>query len=546
MLLKTKTKVMALLVLFLLLTGCSNSSSDPGDMGTIQGQVKPTGEIEINSSDGKQTANSTESEVNQIPLHTAESRPAEYIIKLDRAVQQQEMEREVLPSEAEIIKQISPDTYQIKAGEKLVSELRNSSRIQDIEPNYLVHVQNTPSDRDYEKQWNLEMLAYEDYYDQLKGTGDTTVAVLDTGIIPDHPDLAENLVPGYDFIDDDSDPSDPADKFSHGTHVAGIIGAVTDNGTGIAGTAGNINIMPVRVMGDEGSGDYGTLISGIRWATENGADIINLSLAGSVDSSLLKEAVEEAHKKGVTIVAAAGNSGEKELYYPAKYEEVISVGAVGPSRKRAYYSNYSSRLDLAAPGGDALDSSRSHPRNQILSTGGPEEDYEWKQGTSMAAPHVSAAAALLIENGEKEPDSIHKTLTESATPAGEETGAGILNITAALDLPGSDEGSKRENNDDNDNGNNTESNLKNTRIFTVKPENYTPGQPEELEPGTSITNPDSNGRFTMDGRPGTRVIIAWLDKDGNGKINSGDYLAEKKIEIRAGETREVSLQLETL
>ncbi|MFW6237797.1 MAG: S8 family serine peptidase, partial [Halanaerobiales bacterium] len=465
-------------------------------------------------------------------------------IKLNKATEHRRLQQEILPPETEIIKQIDTDTYQIRAGEELLPELKNLPQIKEIEPNYLVHVQNTPDDPDFDRQWNLEMLAYEDYYGQVAGTGNTTVAVLDTGIIPDHPDLAANLVPGYDFIYDNEDPTDPAGEFSHGTHVAGIIGAVTDNGEGIAGTAGNIQIMPVRVMDKEGAGDYGSLISGIRWAAENGADIINLSLAGSVDSSLLKEAVKDAHDQGVTIIAAAGNSGEKNLYYPAKYEEVISVGAVGPSGERSYYSNYSSRLDLAAPGGDAMDSSRSYPRNRILSTGGPEREYEWKQGTSMAAPHVSAAAALLIASGKKGPKKIRKTLTENATPAGSETGAGILNIAAALGLSDSDNDSGEEN--DHSNKEDSDYNLENVRVFTVNPEEYNPDKQENLEPDTGVTRPGSRGRFTTNLKSGTRVIVAWLDTDQNGKINSGDYLAEKEVKIRTGKTRDVKLVLEVI
>lgn len=114
------------------------------------------------------------------------------------------------------------------------------------------------------------------------------MAVIDTGILPGHPDLAGNIIPGYDFIDDDNDPTDTNKEFSHGTHVAGIIGAMTNNQQGIAGINWQVSIMPIRVIGKEGTGDYSALIAGIYWAVDNGANVINLSLAGSMDTIALR------------------------------------------------------------------------------------------------------------------------------------------------------------------------------------------------------------------------------------------------------------------
>lgn len=385
-------------------------------------------------------------QLNTIPLETAALNQNKYIIRLNKNASIDYINKVILKNQGKVIKKVARNnTYQIKINKpnkrSLLKSLKNNSLINYLEADSKVYVQKIPSDPAYSKQWNLALLELDKTWEQIKDSRDITVAVLDTGILPDHPDLKDNIVDGYDFIDNDSDPTDTDPDFSHGTHVAGIIGAVTDNDTGIAGINWNIRIMPIRVIGSGGSGGYSTLISGINWAVDNGADIINLSLAGPVNSHSLKESINYAVENGVTVVAAAGNNGSTPLLYPARYPEVISVGAVGPTKKKAFYSNYGPNLDLVAPGGDDSITEKEHPT--ILSTAGQysqdgvSHQYTWAQGTSMAAPHVSGLIALLYSSGIKDPLDIQELLKNTADdlgPAGidDNYGAGLININRAL------------------------------------------------------------------------------------------------------------------
>ncbi|NLM98254.1 MAG: peptidase S8, partial [Halanaerobiaceae bacterium] len=387
------------------------------------------------------------------PLQTAQFRAQEYIINFKQRISKNELEENILKNKGQIIKQISENMYKVKLADEdqdFIYSLQKNPSIKYIEPEYLVHIQSIPDDPYYPEQWNLQRLALEKTWDNLKGReniNDITVAVIDTGILPQHPDLKDNIISGYDFIDDDNDPVDTSEDFSHGTHVAGIIGAVGNNGIGVTGINWNVKIMPVRVIGPDGSGEYSTLISGIHWAVDNGADIINLSLAGPVDSKALRDAVKYAVERKVTIVAAAGNNGSSPVLYPAQYPEVIGVGAVGPSNERAYYSNFGPGLDLVAPGGD--NSLIDYSCNTILSTAGYisgdtiKYQYSWAQGSSMAAPHVSGIVSLLYSIGIDNPVDIKRILKETADDLGTEGiddyyGAGLVNINNALKYPGHD------------------------------------------------------------------------------------------------------------
>jgi subtilisin family serine protease len=257
-------------------------------------------------------------------------------------------------------------------------------------------------------QWSLQgddAMGAASAWRQTTG-GDVTVAVVDSGIDLSHPDLAANLwtnpgeipgngidddgngyvddVHGYDFVDRDGTPQDAN---GHGTHVAGIIGARGDNGIGGTGVAWQAKLMAVRVLDADARGTTSGVAQGIRYAVANGARIINLSLAGPSSTSDLEDAIVFARDHGVLVVAAAGNDGadlRQSPTYPATYREenVLGVAATAPSGALAPVSDYGTGADLAAPGVD------------ILSTalGG---GYEWRTGTSMAAPHVAGALVLL-------------------------------------------------------------------------------------------------------------------------------------------------------
>jgi serine protease len=261
------------------------------------------------------------------------------------------------------------------------------------------------------------------------------VAVVDTGVFLSHPDLAANLIPGYDFVSStsisndgdgiDNNPDDPGDNLNpgfssyHGTHVAGTIAAVSDNNSGVAGVAQTIRLMPVRVLGLGGGTSY-DVTQGILYAAglanDSGtipaqpADIVNLSLGGPGFSGAQQNAVTAARNAGVTVIAAAGNQGSSQAFFPAGYQGVISVSAVGFDKSLAPYSNYGSSIDVTAPGGDtSVDRNGDGYIDGVLSTmaddssGVRQPIYRFYQGTSMASPHVAGVVALM--------KSIHATLT---------------------------------------------------------------------------------------------------------------------------------------
>jgi len=244
---------------------------------------------------------------------------------------------------------------------------------------YVTALATTANDPHYPEQWALRVLNVPQAWGFLPTTPATlTVAVIDSGVCYDHPDLAGQVLAGYDYVDDDTDPRD---EYGHGCSVAGIISARADNATGIAGIAPYVQILPLRVLNEAGIGTYSDVAKAIVDATNQGADIINLSLGGVNPSPLLADAVAYAVSNGVTVVGAAGNNASPTVFYPAAYPDVIAVGSIDPNLSLSSFSNYGDGIDVFAPGRD------------IISThidGG----YIYKSGTSFAAPHVSAMIAL--------------------------------------------------------------------------------------------------------------------------------------------------------
>ena len=208
------------------------------------------------------------------------------------------------------------------------------------------------------------------------------IAIIDTGINYIHEDLKDNYKSGYDFVNNDTDPNDDN---GHGTHVAGTI-AASDNGIGVLGVAPKSNIYGVKVLDSKGSGYYSNIILGIEWCINNGIEIANMSLGGNSSSLSLKQACDNAYNSGVLLVAAAGNNGSSKILYPANYSSVIAVSAVDQNDAFASFSNYGKKIELSAPGVGI---------KSTLSGGG----YGAYSGTSMATPHVSGVAALIISSG---------------------------------------------------------------------------------------------------------------------------------------------------
>jgi serine protease len=326
----------------------------------------------------------------------------------------------------------SDHIYIIKGDRSLLTKLKTDlkNNVEFIEPNYNYQALEMPNDPEYSQQWNLRNINIETAWDENKGEG-ITVAVIDTGVTQ-VTDLKETkFVKGYDFI---KDKVNADDDNGHGTHVAGTIAQSTNNNYGVAGIAYKSSIMPLKVLDNYGSGNIADIAEAIKFAADNKADIINMSLGGGGDSNLLAEAVNYAYKKGVVVVAAAGNENENSASYPARYPHVISVSAIDSAGQKAPYSNYGAGVDISAPGG-------SESGGILQETIDPETGksvFLGLQGTSMASPHVAGVAALIKAEGIKEPDQVLNILKQSARQIKEDPfnyfGAGQLDATSAVKL----------------------------------------------------------------------------------------------------------------
>ncbi len=323
--------------------------------------------------------------------------------------------------------------YTLQGDKQLLQELKRSPLSKEteyIEPNYQYQAFDVPNDPDYSKQWNFRNINIEQAWDETKGKG-ITVAVIDTGVSK-VPDLKlTKFVKGYDFV---SDKVDAADDNGHGTHVAGTIAQSTNNGYGVAGIAYESAIMPLKVLSRSGGGTVADIAEAIKYAADNQADVINLSLGGGGASNLMAEAIKYAHNKGVIIIAAAGNEGKNSAAYPARYPEVISVSAIDAAGDKAPYSNFGAGVDISAPGG----SEAGKIIQNTLDPSSGESVFAGFQGTSMAAPHVAGVAALVKASGVTEPAEIRAILTQSARKIQEDPlnhfGAGQLDAAAAVKL----------------------------------------------------------------------------------------------------------------
>jgi len=328
---------------------------------------------------------------------------------------------------------IEDNIYILKGDKQLVKNLRHSplkKLTEYIEPNYQYFTLEVPNDPDYSKQWNLRSINIEQAWDETKGEG-ITVAVIDTGVSR-VPDLQQTeFVPGYDFV---NNRAQVTDDVGHGTHVAGTIAQSTNNNYGVAGVAYQAKIMPIKVLSAGGGGTVADIAEGIRFAADNGAEVINMSLGGGGESKLMEEAIDYAYSKGVVIVAAAGNSGQNAASYPARYPKVISVSALDAAGNKAEYSNFGAGVDIAAPGGGKEDKILQNTIDP--STG--KSVFMGYQGTSMAAPHVAGVAAMIKSVGVEDPAEVLSVLKQSARKIGEdplnEYGAGQLDAGAAVKL----------------------------------------------------------------------------------------------------------------
>ena len=321
-----------------------------------------------------------------------------------------------------------------------VEKYKNSDIVEYAEPNYLYTTCYIPNDEYFDEQWALYNTGQTggipdadidapEAWDIETGDANVTIAIIDTGVDWDHPDLAANIwvnpgedlngngvvdpsdfngvdddnngfvddIRGWDFVDTDNAvypgedgtirDNDPMDFHGHGTHCSGIASAVTNNAIGVAGVCWNCKIMPVRsgYTGEYGGGylDDDDIVAALVYAADNGADVISMSWGGYSDSQMIRDAIDYAYSMGVVLVAAAGNDASDWMSYPAAYDNVIAVAATDNNDHRAYFSNYGSWVDVSAPG------------VEIKSTLFNDTYVSWS-GTSMACPHVAGLAALLL------------------------------------------------------------------------------------------------------------------------------------------------------
>jgi serine protease len=339
----------------------------------------------------------------------------------------------------------------------MVRLYKDEGAVEYAEPNYIAHALMIPNDPYYKYQWHLDDshtnnpegntsnpyggtngggIRMEEAWNISNGSK-VVVAVIDTGVAYENyptfrpkyylaPDLAKTcFVSGWNFVNNDAHPNDDN---SHGTHVTGTIAQSTNNKLGVAGVAFGACIMPVKVLDRSGSGSYYNVAQGIYYAANNNASVISMSLGGSFSSDDLKNALNYSYNKGVTIVAAAGNSGKGgSPSYPAAYNEyVIAVAATRYDETRASYSTTGDYVDIAAPGGDtSVDQNGDGYGDGVLQqTFNPytqrtnDFGYWFFQGTSMATPHVSGVAALLIARGVTGPANVTRALESTAEDKG--------------------------------------------------------------------------------------------------------------------------------
>ncbi|MFI7598548.1 S8 family serine peptidase [Actinoplanes sp. NPDC049681] len=298
--------------------------------------------------------------------------------------------------------------------------LRADPSVAYVEPDHIAGIAaTTPNDPAFSGQWGIEKAGVDAAWDRTRGRGGVVVAVVDTGVKA-LPDFSGRLLTGHDFVNDDSNATDDN---GHGTMAAGVIAAAGNNGTGIAGICWFCKILPVKVLNSQGLGTYSAIAEGIRWAADNGADIINLSLGGADDSRVLRDAVAYATGKGVVVLAAAGNEGSAAPHYPAAIPAAIAVGASTPGDARYSWSNYgSSWVDIAAPGCNP-----AQGMNGVVGT---------FCGTSSATPFAAGVAALLASTTPAPTSAtIRATLISSASRVAGSwmpASSGRVNAPAAL------------------------------------------------------------------------------------------------------------------
>lgn len=333
-----------------------------------------------------------------------------------------------------------------------LAQIEANPSVSAVSPNYVYSVceqdgkaSKFPNDPEFKYQWHMQQINCEDAWRWSSGHG-AVVAVIDTGVaykdFGDYFHQVEDLnttdfVDGYDFV---NRRVEALDDHCHGTHVAGTVAQSTNNGKGVTGVAFNSSIMPVKVLAGSGGGTLAGVADGIRFAADNGAAVMNLSLGGPSPAKVLDEAVAHALEQGTVVVCAAGNAGRTKPGYPAGCPGALSVSALDYEENLTWYSNYGPTIDIAAPGGDARNDKNGDGmpdgvyQNTIVPNKPTESGYYNFQGTSMAAPHVAGVFALAASLGVTDRVAMEALVMKTARPAPkgskEGYGAGILDAGA--------------------------------------------------------------------------------------------------------------------
>ncbi|OGH97148.1 MAG: hypothetical protein A2X43_08255 [Candidatus Margulisbacteria bacterium GWD2_39_127] len=383
------------------------------------------------------------------------------------------------------------DVYKVRLNQAMSSEegkrlLLNQPDVAIVEPLRLIRVCGTynqplsvPNDTYLNRQWYVNAIDLPAAWDVTRGSSNVVVAVIDTGVDYNHVDLQGSMwlnpgespgdgvdndgngykddVMGWDFVDLSNDPeglgivrvqgedydvqdADPMDRIAHGTHIAGIIAAQTDNAVGVAGIAPDVRIMALRAGFDTLDGGFLTsesIINSLAYARRNGANVINMSFGDTVDDKLIYEQLQLAYQAGIVLVAAAGNETTDVRSYPAAYPFVISVAALDSNNRRAGFSNYGTWVDIAAPGQTIFSTvssiHESNLNNRIVNDGA-NNLYAPMSGTSMASPVVAGVAALFLsQNPQLSPEEVEYILKQTADPCNSaDVGAGRVNARKVM------------------------------------------------------------------------------------------------------------------
>ncbi len=342
------------------------------------------------------------------------------LVKFKPSFSEEMREATVVAYQARKIRRIpSIDIYQLQTPENVSVEemlylLEQHPDVEYAVPNYIRHIAITPNDPLFSQQYALYNpgqvvppgspqgierpdIKAREAWEETRGDDDVIIAILDTGVDFGHPDLDDKVLSnGYDFVNDDSDPTDDN---GHGTLVAGVAAAETNNDEGIAGVAWNCKILPIKVADAVGNVNVATEILGIERAVQSGAHVINLSIAGPGSSPPERDAIRNAYNNGIVVVAAAGNAGAA-TEYPAAYDECIAVAATDINDLNTAWSNYGPEIDVAAPGEGII------APVPTWYWGPGSFPYASADGTSMSAPHVAGLAALIISIKGLEEDDI--------------------------------------------------------------------------------------------------------------------------------------------